>query len=149
MAVETLENKEAVPIPVPASHEPPRASIWRPLVIILGVVLIVGGLGAWYWQTRPSAALNTPYQAILLSNGSAYFGHLEGLGRPYPVLHDVFYVQSVKDPQTNAVSNILVKRGKEWHAPDRMILNANMIVLVEPVNPTSRVSQLITQAKNQ
>jgi hypothetical protein len=29
-----------------------------------------------------------------------------------------------------------------------MILNANMIVLVEPVNPGSRVAQLIAQAKN-
>jgi hypothetical protein len=33
--------------------------------------------------------------------------------------------------------------------PDRMILNASMIVLVEPVNPSSRVAQLITEAKNQ
>ena len=65
------------------------------------------------------------------------------------MLRDVYYVQSATDPQTKQVSNILVKRGKEWHAPDRMILNSNMIVLVEPVNPTSRVAQLITQAKNQ
>jgi hypothetical protein len=28
-------------------------------------------------------------------------------------------------------------------------LNSNMIVLVEPVNPSSRVAQLIAQAKNQ
>jgi hypothetical protein len=60
-------------------------------------------------------------------------------------LHDVFYVQSVTDPQTRQVNNILVKRGKEWHAPDRMILNASMIVLVEPVSTASRVAQLISQ----
>ena len=96
-----------------------------------------------------STAMTTPYQAVLLSNGSAYFGRLEGFGGAYPVLKEVFYVQSVQDPQTKAVSNILVKRGKEWHSPDRMILNANMIVLVEPVNPNSRVAQLISQAKNQ
>ena len=47
------------------------------------------------------------------------------------------------------MNNVLVKRGREWHAPDRMILNSNMIVLVEPVNPTSRVATLIAQAKNQ
>src|SRR5580704_10891367 len=93
--------------------------------------------------------MTTPYQAVLLTNGSAYFGQLEGLGTPYPVLREVFYVQSVTDPQTKQVSNILVKRGKEWHAPDRMILNANMIVLVEPVSPGSRVAMLIAQAKNQ
>jgi hypothetical protein len=89
------------------------------------------------------------YQAVLPTNGSAYFGRLEGLGTPSPVLSDVFYVQSSQDPQTRQGSNILVKRGKEWHAPDRMILNSNMIMLVEPVSPGSRVAQLIAQAKNQ
>jgi hypothetical protein len=124
------------------------------IIAIVVIVLLIGG-GAW-WSLRgggmglgSSPAMTTPYQAVLLSNGSAYFGHLEGLGTPYPVLKEVYYVQSLQDPQTKAVNNILVKRGKEWHAPDRMILNANMIVLVEPVNPSSRVAQLISQARNQ
>jgi len=117
-------------------------------IIALIALLLVGGAGYWYME-RGKVAMTTPYQAVLLSNGSAYFGQLEGLGTPFPVLRDVFYVQSSQDPQTKQVSNILVKRGKEWHAPDRMILNSNMIVLVEPVNPTSRVAQLIAQAKNQ
>ena len=65
------------------------------------------------------------------------------------VIAVAFYVKSTQDPNTKAISNTLVKRGREWHAPDRMILNANMIVLVEPVNPSSRVAQLIAQAKNQ
>ena len=117
-------------------------------VVALIVILLLGG-GAWWYSGHKTIALTTPYQAVLLTNGSAYFGQLEGLGTPYPVLRDVFYVQSAQDPQTKAVSNILVKRGKEWHSPDRMILNANMIVLVEPVSPTSRVAQLIAQAKNQ
>ena len=128
---------------------PGRTWLKRVILGIVAVIAIAGG--AVYWYTRPSAtpAMTTPYQAVLLSNGSAYFGRLEGLGTPFPVLRDVFYVQSSQDPQTKQVSNILVKRGKEWHAPDRMILNSNMIVLVEPVSPGSRVAQLIAQAKNQ
>jgi hypothetical protein len=118
------------------------------IVIFAVLALIVAG-GAYWLVSRRSISMTTPYQAVLLTNGSAYFGQLEGLGTPFPVLRDVFYVQSSQDPQTKAVSNILVKRGKEWHSPDRMILNSNMIVLVEPVNPTSRVAQLIAQAKNQ
>jgi hypothetical protein len=118
---------------------------------LAAVVLISGaaGYGLTKIQPRPKIdirtpyQINTPYQAVLLSNGSAYFGKLEGLGTPYPVLHDVYYVQSVKDAKTKAVSNILVKRGNEWHEPDRMVLNARMIVLVEPVNPASRVAHLI------
>jgi len=119
------------------------------IVIALLAFAIVAGTALLLWnRSRSLIVMTTPYQAILLSNGSAYFGRLEGLGSPYPVLRDVFYVQSVQDAKTKQVSNILVKRGKEWHAPDRMILNANMIVLVEPVSPGSRVAQLIAQAKN-
>jgi hypothetical protein len=118
--------------------------------IIAGLGLALVALALFtFLPRRQGYAPTTVYQAVLLTNGSAYFGKMEGLGTPYPVLHDVFYVQSTQDPETKKVSNILVKRGKEWHAPDRMILNANMIVFVEPVNPSSRVAQLITEAKNQ
>ena len=121
------------------------------IVLILAVlVVLVGAAYAFTAMRKPVIVeMTTPYQAVLLSNGSAYFGRLEGLGTPNPVLKEVFYVQSAQDPQTKQVSNILVKRGKEWHSPDRMILNASMIVLVEPVNPGSRVAQLIAEAKNQ
>jgi hypothetical protein len=89
------------------------------------------------------------YYAVLLNNGSVYFGQLEGLGTPYPVLRDVYYVKSDVNPETKAVTNSLVKRGKEWHGPDRMILNANAITFVEPVGLDSRVSKLIEESKNQ
>ena len=124
-----------------------RNALIRDALIIVVVLAIAGG--AYWFLFRRAISMTTSYQAVLLTNGSAYFGHLEGLGTQFPVLTEVFYVQSSQDPQTKQVSNILVKRGKEWHAPDRMILNSNMIVLVEPVNPTSRVAQLIAQAKNQ
>ncbi len=120
------------------------------IITIVLALIIVAGAAWWLLKGMGGApAMTTQYQAVLLSNGSAYFGHLEGLGSDYPVLRDVFYVQSVQDQNTKQVSNILVKRGKEWHSPDRMILNSKMIVLVEPVNPSSRVAQLISQAKNQ
>ena len=59
---------------------------------------------------------------------------------------DVFYVVSKTDPETKQVTNMLVKRGKELHGPDRMYVNANQIVMVEPVGPDSKVAQLISQA---
>jgi hypothetical protein len=99
-------------------------------------------------QSPSSAAVNpAQYQAVLLTNGSVYFGQLEGLGSPYPVLHDVYYVQSNVNPETKAVTNLLVKRGKEWHGPDRMIINERSIVFVEPVGPDSKVAQLIAASK--
>jgi len=42
---------------------------------------------------------------------------------------------------------VLVKRGKELHGPDRMYINADQIVFVEPVGPDSKVAQLINQAQ--
>ena len=85
------------------------------IVLILALlVVLVGAAYAFTAMRKPVIVeMTTPYQAVLLSNGSAYFGKLEGLGTPNPVLKEVFYVQSAQDPQTKQVSNILVKRGKE------------------------------------
>lgn len=96
----------------------------------------------------PIATDANRYYAVLLTNGSVYFGKIEGLGTSYPVLRDVFYVQSNVNQETKAVSNVLVKRGKEWHAPDRMFLNEKAIVLVEPVGSDSAVAKLISESKN-
>jgi hypothetical protein len=100
-------------------------------------------------DTPPPTIEPSKYYAVLLSNGSVYFGQLEGLGNPYPVLRDVYYVQSNVNQETKAVNNALVKRGKEWHGPDRMILNEKAIVFIEPVGKDSRVSQLIEESKKQ
>src|SRR5689334_21215458 len=109
-------------------------------ILVMALLIFAGG-ALWFALARNSGVvLNTPYQAVLLTNGQVYFGKLEGLGTPFPVLREVFYVQNGQDPQTKAVASVLIKRGKEWHAPDRMILNTSMIVLVEPVNPSSRVA---------
>ena len=86
------------------------------------------------------------YQAVLLDNNQVYYGQLTGLNTDYPVLTDVFYVQTGVNAETKQASNILLKRGKEWHAPDRMLLNARHIILVEPVTPGSTVAKLIQQA---
>jgi hypothetical protein len=49
--------------------------------------------------------------------------------------------------ETKQTTNILVKRGKELHSPDKMYLNPNQIILVEPVGPNSKVAQLIAESK--
>jgi hypothetical protein len=90
----------------------------------------------------------TPYQAVLLTNGSAYFGKLDGYGSPHPVLTEVYYIVTQTNPDTKQNNNVLVKRGKELHEPDRMYLNPNQILCVEPVGPNSKVAQLIAQAQH-
>ena len=114
-------------------------------VTVFSVLLLVG----CNTKTDTAAApdLTTPYHAILLQSGQAYFGKVSGLGTSWITLTDVFYVQSSVNQETKAVSNVLVKRGREWHGPDRMIVNAQHVVFVEPVNEGSRVAQLIKEAK--
>ncbi|MGB8543010.1 MAG: hypothetical protein WCD49_15375 [Candidatus Acidiferrales bacterium] len=90
----------------------------------------------------------TPYQAVLLANGSVYFGHLNDYGGHHPVLTDVYYIVSQTDPNTKETKNVLVKRGKELHAPDRMYLTPTAIIFVEPVGKDSKVAQLIAEAEH-
>ena len=62
-----------------------------------------------------------------------------------PILTDVFYVVSQTNPETKRVSNVLVKRGKELHEPDRMYINPNQIVFVERVGTNSTVPSTLAQ----
>jgi hypothetical protein len=114
-------------------------------LILLGVAIGCGA--AFAWVHHRVVGFESQFQAILLDTGQVYYGHLDGLGTDIPVITDVYYVNSVTNPQTKEVTNILVRRGKEWHAPDRMYLNARHIVMVEPVSPNSKVAQLIAETK--
>ena len=112
------------------------------LVIAAATVHIVRELRA------STTNFTTPYQAVLLTNGSVYFGHLQGYGGHNPVLTDVFYIVTQTNPETKQSNNVLVKRGKELHEPDRMYLNPSALLFVEPVGPNSKVAQLIAQAQH-
>ncbi len=121
-------------------------SAWA-LALLLVIWICITNTGC---SGRQSAApkFNTEYQAVLLTNGQVFFGRLEGLETAYPVLREVYYVRTVPSPvDSTKTTNVLVRRGQEWHAPDIMILNANHIVLVEPVTKDSKVAQLIAEQK--
>jgi hypothetical protein len=109
-------------------------------------IAVVAGLAFWFSPQRAVALKMKGYSAVLLDNNSVYFGKVADLGSDYPVLTDVFYIQSTVNQETKQQSNILVKRGKEWHAPDKMILNARHIIMIEPVTDGSTVAKLIDRA---
>lgn len=120
------------------------------VVVITLLVLVVALLGILVTREvrrGSNVKLETPYQAVLLANGQAYFGKIQGLGSPFPVMTDVHYVQTQVNQETKQTTNVLVRRGKEWHGPDRMFLNGTQIVLVEPVTETSQVSKLISELR--
>jgi hypothetical protein len=114
------------------------------LVSVLAAAVMTSGC-----TEKPGITLSTEYQAVFLDNGQVFFGTLENPGGPYPILTNVFYIQRQANQQTKEVKNVLVRRGEEWHAPDRMYLNTKHIVLIEPVGPDSAVAKLIKQAKEQ
>lgn len=118
------------------------------LVWILGGLLVaaLAGLHIFLDFRDSSVQFTTPYQAVLLINGSVYFGRLQDYGTPHPVLTDVFYVVSQTNVETKQVTNTLIRRGQELHGPDRMYLNPNQIIFVESVGANSKVAQLIAQA---
>ncbi|HEV2440485.1 MAG TPA: hypothetical protein VGX97_10530 [bacterium] len=118
-------------------------------VVLAGIGLATGVLPPAGRAHAPSvgAAFTTPYQAVFVDNGQVYFGRLSGLGTPFPVLRDVYYVQRTLDPKTKTVKNVLVPASGQWNAPDRMVLNASHIVAVEPVSPASTVAKLIATLK--
>ncbi|MGA2022554.1 MAG: hypothetical protein ABSH02_18315 [Candidatus Sulfotelmatobacter sp.] len=114
--------------------------------VLTGIVVMVVAL-LLLKDLRPGSPVvfKTPYQAVLLTNGSAYFGKLDGYGTPRPVLKEVYYIVSQTNPETKQTNNVLVRRGKELHEPGDMHLNPNQILCVEDVGPNSKVAQLIAQ----
>jgi len=115
----------------------------RTLAAGIVAVAVVGGVAFWFSPERALAAKAKGYQAVLLDNNTVYFGKVADLNTEYPVLTDVFYIQTTVNQETKKQSNILVKRGKEWHAPDKMVLNARHIIMIEPVTAGSAVAKLI------
>jgi hypothetical protein len=118
------------------------------IVWVLAGLLIATAAGWHMFRDTRDSRVNfaTPYQAVLLANGSVYYGKLEGYGTEIPVLTQVFYIVSQTNAETKQTTNVLVKRGKELHEPDRMYLNPQQIVFVEPVDPSSKVAQLIAES---
>jgi hypothetical protein len=112
---------------------------------ILVLMILVQGCGR---QSSQKPVFKTEYQAVFLSNGQVYFGKIENADSPYPLLKDVYYLvrQTAKD--SKEVKATLVKRVTDWHSPDYTYINSNQIALMEPVSPSSKVAQLIKEAKS-
>jgi len=100
------------------------------------------------WQASHRLAVpdtGGDWQAVALATGQVYFGRLEPAAEGYIALRDVFYVQTRQNPDTRAVANVLVKRGGEAHGPQRMLINRQQLVMIEPVGADSQIARLIAQ----
>ena len=111
-------------------------------------VLACVAFGLWWSRGSHALKLDTTYQAVLLDNGQVYYGKIEQTDSELTVLSDVYYVQNQVDTQTKEVKNILIRRGSEWHAPNRSVLNTRHIIVIEPVTAGSKVAELIAALKS-
>jgi len=120
-------------------------------VAVAAVVIAVAAtvLAARDWRSHVAPGLTTEYHAVVLVGGQAFFGRIENMQAENMVLNDVFYVQTRTNPETKQVSNVLVKRGQEAHGPDRMIINRQHVMLIEPVAEGSQISKLIAEQNKQ
>lgn len=113
----------------------------------LAILVLTGLAGCDRGSQRKGPDIPTPYSAVLLDTGQLYYGKLVNPDSNFPELTDIYYIQNATNQETKAVTSVLVRRGNEWHGPDRMFLNERHIVLVEPVGTGSKVAQLIEDDK--
>jgi hypothetical protein len=97
-------------------------------------------------------------QAVFLTNGQVYFGHVKAVNKQYIDLQNIYYLNvnqqvqpNQKDAATSATTNSnqsvsLVKLGCELHGPtDEMIINRDQVTFWENLKSDGQVSKAITQ----
>lgn len=89
----------------------------------------------------------TENQAVFLVNGAVYFGKIEKMGNKYIEMTDVYYIQSQQNPDTKQIDSRLVKRGREFHGPDRIYINNAQVLYIEPVAPDSKIAQTMKEIR--
>ena len=120
--------------------------IERTTALAVLVIAVASSILAWQAvRSNQVPATDSTYQSVALINGQLFFGRLEPAAGGYLALRDVYFVQTRQNPDTKAVTNVLVKRGAEPHQPDRMLVNRSQVLLVEPVKGDSQIAKLIAE----
>lgn len=127
------------------------------LSIIVHVFTYVGlSAAAREQQTASAQQIKTDsVQAVFLTNGQVYFGHIRQADPLTITLEDVFYLQADQELQSGEAvdgasssgSLSLVKLGSaEVHGPeDTMIINREQVLFWENLEEDSQVSQAIAE----
>ncbi len=117
-------------------------------LLLVSLIAVLAGCGNWGHQEQGPEVNPKAYSAVTLDNNLVYFGKLDKAGTAFPVLTDIYFIQSQVNQETKAVTNVLTRRANDVHGPDRMFLNSRHILFIEPVGPNSKVAQLIEADKN-
>ncbi len=130
---------------------PRSANGW--LVALLTAVVIwqvLVSFGAMPSLTFPMVS-GGKWQAMFLTNGQVYFGHLKEVNRDYVKMADIYYLQVSQQlqPSSDQPQQItLIKLGNELHGPeDTMYVPKNQVVFWENMKDDSTVVQAIDTLK--
>ena len=162
---------EARPEPVGVAHSQPAAhsrtgrggrrglgSKKTILIAIVGLLVVLGLVAAFLWQSGLGAVKRDRYQAVFLTNGQVYFGKISNMTADTIKLNDIYYLQQAADVQQQedkedaAAQNqlTLAKLGKELHGPeDVMYIERSQMLFWENLTDDSQVVKTIKQEKDQ
>ena len=126
----------------------------------LVVLLIITSIAATVWLANRllttaatgNAIKGKQYQALFLTNGQVYFGHLKHVDSSYVQLKDIYYLQVQQQVQpgqqqqnSNQQPNVsLAKLGSELHGPeDVMYVSRDQVLFWENLKSDGKVTQAI------
>ena len=134
-------------------------SVHQPKVIatvLVIILLLLAGSGGWLFYQTKLSRLEKEWQAVFLTNGQVYFGHVKKQNNNEIVVEDIYYLQVVRPlqqgdsaPAEGQGELTLVKLGNELHKPtDKMYINRQHVLFMEDLKDDSNVVQAIINYKN-
>lgn len=161
------QGEQPVRPAAPAAHHPANAApdssrSLNKLLVALLVVLAAFAIIAVLWRvftgaTADGAIKGKQFQALFLTNGQVYFGHLSNVNGQYVKLTDIFYlqVQQPVQPSNNSSSSSsnqqvsLAKLGNELHGPeDTMYVARDQVLFWENLKNDGKVVKAISDYQN-
>lgn len=131
------------------------------LLYVLYLLVIAGLAYALYttqgfglWKSKNDSFKTGNWQAVFLTNGQVYFGHMDSLNSQFINLTEIYYLQVQKPIQPKSTDDqgklSLIKLGNEIHGPtDAMKINRDQVLFVEDLGEEGKVMQAIKRYKEQ
>jgi hypothetical protein len=123
--------------------------------ILLGslIGLVLGGLAwialLWIRPEDPFAGAvdSDRWQAVFLSNGQVYFGHLTVASDEFYELREAFYIRESPPEEGQPPTREVRALSSEFHQPEnRMLIRKDEVLFVENLRPDSDVAEAIERA---
>ena len=136
-----------------------RIFLWVVYVIVAAAIVFAVVSTKGFGLLNKNNNNSSGWQAVFLTNGQVYFGHLSDMNQQFVKLTNIFYLQvnqqqslqssSSSSPSTGSSSSpnlTLIKLGNELHGPtDQMNINRDQILFTEDLKSSSQVVSSINK----